>query len=161
GSLALTTGIGREFFPQVDAGQVTVHVRAPSKSRLDETERRLIAVEDFLKERIPADEREMIVSEIGLDPDWSAAYSDNSGQQDAVVRIQLSEKRRHSAQEYAVLLRHGLEENPKQFGDLRISFETGGMVSTALNYGASSPIDIQIEGGTPKQAEQLAKDIRK
>jgi multidrug efflux pump subunit AcrB len=161
GSLMLLIPIGREFFPQVDAGQITVHVRAPSRSRLDETERRIIDVERFLEEKIPATDREMIVSEIGLDPDWSAAYSDNSGQQDTVIRVQLSEKRRFSAQEYALLLRRAFEEESKRFGDLRLSFETGGMVSTALNNGASSPIDIQIAGGTPKQADALARDIRK
>jgi multidrug efflux pump subunit AcrB len=160
-SLCLAFGIGREFFPQVDAGQITIHVRAPSKSRLDETERRVVGVERFLEEKIPAGERDMIVSEVGLDPDWSSAYSDNSGQQDTVIRVQLSEDRRFTAQEYAIKLRHWLDEDPQRFGDLHLSFETGGMVSTALNNGASSPIDIQIAGGTPKQAESLAKDIRK
>jgi multidrug efflux pump subunit AcrB len=161
GSLGLALGIGREFFPQVDAGQITVHVRAPSKSRLDETERRVLDVERFIAGKIPADERDMIVSELGLDPDWSAAYSENSGQQDAIIRIQLKEGRRKSAQEYAVLLRHALEQEPKRFGDLHVSFDTGGMVSTALNYGASSPIDIQVEGGSARQAEGLARAIRK
>jgi multidrug efflux pump subunit AcrB len=161
GSLALTFGIGREFFPQVDAGQITLHVRAPSKSRLDATEQRVIDVERFLEEQIPAPEREMIVSEVGLDPDWSAAYSDNDGQQDTTIRVQLTEKRRFSAQEYAIRLRHALRDDPKRFGDLSISFDTGGMVSTALNYGASSPIDVQIVGGTPRQARNLAREIRR
>jgi multidrug efflux pump subunit AcrB len=159
-SLSLVLGIGREFFPPVDAGQITIHVRAPSRSRLDETERRVIQVERFLEERIPAVEREMIVSELGLDPDWSAAYSDNSGQQDTVMRVQLSERRRFSSQEYATLLRHWFDEDPGRFGDLHVSFDTGGMVSTALNNGASSPIDIQIQGGTPQQASLLAHRIR-
>jgi multidrug efflux pump subunit AcrB len=160
-SLCLTFGIGREFFPQVDAGQITIHVRAPSKTRLDAAEVRIVDFERFLEEHIPAPEREMIVSEIGLDPDWSAAYSDNNGQQDTTIRVQLTERRRFTAQEYAIKLRHWLHEDPKRFGDLSISFETGGLVSTALNYGASSPIDIQIEGGTSKQALQLAHEIRR
>src|SRR4029077_4571502 len=120
-----------------------------------------IDVERFLEEQIPAAEREMIVSEIGLDPDWSAAYSDNDGQQDTTIRVQLTEKRRFSAQEYAIRLRHALREDPKRFGDLNISFDTGGMVSTALNYGAASPIDLQIEGGPPRQARNLARELRR
>src|SRR5581483_1960751 len=128
---------------------------------LDETERRVMDVEHFLSDKIPAGEREMIVSEIGLDPDWSSAYSDNSGQQDTVIRVQLTEQRRFSAQEYAVKLRRWLDEDAKRFGDLHVSFDTGGMVSTALNNGASSPIDIQIAGGTSTQAESLAKEIRR
>ena len=166
GSLCLFPFIGREFFPQVDAGQITMYVRAPSNLRLDANEKRVAAVEEFITgnpekhipPQIPADEREMIVSEMGLDPDWSAAYTANSGQQDTVIRIQLTEGRKRSAQEYAVLLRHAFADDP-QFADLRVSFDTGGMVSTALNYGVSSPIDVQIEGGTREEAMKLAQQI--
>jgi multidrug efflux pump subunit AcrB len=159
GALLLTFGIGREFFPQVDAGQITVYVRCPSDLRLDSAERRVAGVEKAIERAIPASEREMIVTELGLDPDWSAAYTANSGQQDATIRVQLNEKRKLSAQEYAIQLRH-LFANSKEFTDLRFSFDTGGMVSTALNLGASSPIDIQIEGGTTDKAFDLAKRIR-
>jgi multidrug efflux pump subunit AcrB len=160
GSVALAFGIGREFFPQVDAGQITINVRSPSKLRLDANERRVMEIERFLEEHIPIREREMIVTEMGLDPDWSAAYTTNAGQQDAVIRIQLTEERSKTAQEYAIQLRHLINNDPR-FADLRIDFNTGGMVSTALNYGASSPIDIQIEGvKDADQAMKLAKDIR-
>src|SRR5207302_2408822 len=70
GSISLAFGIGREFFPQVDAGQITLYVRAPSKLRLDATTERVADVEHFVQATIPPAEREMIVSEIGLDPDW-------------------------------------------------------------------------------------------
>ena len=158
-SLFLTLKIGREFFPQVDAGQLSVMVRAPSNLRLDETEKRVIDVEEFLKASIPASERDMIVSEIGLNPDWSAAYTPNSGQQDAAVRVQLNKNRALTSQEYAIKLRHLLEADGR-FADLRFSFDTGGMISTALNQGAASPIDIEIEGGTTEQSLDLAKSIR-
>ena len=159
GSLGLTPFIGREFFPQVDAGQITIYLRCPSNMRLDATDRRVAEFEEFVKKAIPVHEREMIVSEIGLDPDWSAAYTANSGQQDAIVRVQLSEDRSKSSQEYASELRHLFEED-KQFADLRVSFDTGGMVSTALNNGASSPIDIQVTGGSREQGLALATQIK-
>jgi multidrug efflux pump subunit AcrB len=159
GALALGTRLGREFFPQVDAGQITLYVRASSNLRLDATERRVAEVEDFLKQNVPAPERDMVVSEIGVNPDWSAAYTANSGQQDAVVRVQLSEHRSKSAQEYAVELRHRFRADPR-FADLRVAFDTGGIVSTALNYGASSPIDIQVEGGTREEGRRLAREVR-
>lgn len=159
GSLSLAFFIGREFFPQVDAGQITIHVRAPSHSRLDATERRIVDVEHLIEKYIPVNERKMIVSELGLDPDWSSAYTVNSGQQDAIIRVQLSEKRRYSAQEYAIRLRRLFEADEK-LADLRVDFDTGGMVSTALNFGASSPIDIQIEGGSPDKAMEVAREIR-
>jgi multidrug efflux pump subunit AcrB len=158
-SLSLLFFIGREFFPQVDAGQITMYLRCPSNLRLDAAEKQVARVEAFVNKHIPASEREMVVTEIGLDPDWSAAYTANSGQQDAVLRIQLKDNRSHSAQQYAERLRHAFAAEPS-FADLRARFDTGGMVSTALNYGASSPIDIEISGGTPDQGETLAKQIR-
>ncbi len=162
-ALGLLPFIGQEFFPQVDAGQITVYVRAPSNWRLDKSEQSIVKFEQFLQDQVPERERVTIVSELGLNPDWSAAYSANSGQQDTVVRIQLSEHRRFTAQEYAVRLRHAFQEDPKLAdlrSDLRISFDTGGMVSSALNYGNTSPIDIQIEGGGRDEAMKLAQEIR-
>jgi multidrug efflux pump subunit AcrB len=73
--------------------------------------------------------------------------------------VQLSDERTKSAQEYAILLRHAFEQDRK-FSDLRVGFDTGGMVSAALNYGASSPIDVQIEGGSFQQALTLAQQVR-
>jgi multidrug efflux pump subunit AcrB len=159
GSLTLIFGIGREFFPQVDAGQIAIAVRSPSGTNIEANEKWIEQVEKFLMDNIPVNERQMIISELGLVPDWSAAYTQNSGSQDAVIKIQLSDQRSLSSQEYAIKLRKLLEDE-QRFAGLRFSFDTGGMVSAALNYGASSPIDIQIEGGTRQQALGLARHIR-
>jgi multidrug efflux pump subunit AcrB len=161
GSLGLLFGIGREFFPQIDAGQISVFVRCPSGSNIEATEERVAKVEKFIEEQIPARERKMVISELGLVPDWSAAYSPNSGSQDAVIKVQLTDERTLSSQEYAVKLRHAFEQarQDPQFPDVRVNFDTGGMVSAALNYGASSPIDIQIENGTFRQARDLARKV--
>jgi multidrug efflux pump subunit AcrB len=152
-SLSLLFFLGREFFPQVDAGQITMYVRCPSNLRLDAAEQRIARVEAFINQHIPRKDREKVVTELGVDPDWSSAYTANSGQQDGVIRIQLTEQRSKSSQEYAVLLRHAFATEP-DFADLRVSFDTGGMVSTALNYGASSPIDIQISGSPHIEANK-------
>ncbi len=167
GSLGLARVIGQEYFPAVDAGQITLEVRGPSNMRLDATERRIIDVEAALlldpehPERggIPGQELQMVVSEIGLNNDWSAAYSANAGQQDTTIRIQLTPQRSRSAQEYAMELRQKLTTDPR-FADLEFSFNTGGMVSAALNFGSSSPIDIQITGGTAEQKFLVAEQIK-
>jgi multidrug efflux pump subunit AcrB len=159
GSLTLLLGIGREFFPQVDAGQVTLFVRTPSGTNLEAAETRIIDVEQFLRDHIPVNERKMVISELGLVPDWSAAYTANSGTQDCTIKVQLSDERTRSAQEYAIALRDAFQKERK-FSDLRVSFDTGGMVSAALNNGASSPIDVQIEGGSPAESLALAQRVR-
>jgi len=159
GSLALFPYIGQTYFPAVDAGQISIQVRAPSRLRLDATERRIIEVEKAIAEVIPPAELKTVVSEIGLNNDWSAAYSANAGQQDAVIRLQLSGDRKKSSQEYATDLRAALTANP-DFSDLEFSFDTGGMVSAALNFGAASPIDLQISGGTPEEKYEVAAKVR-
>ncbi len=158
-SLALLLGIGREFFPQVDAGQITLFVRTPSGTNLEAAENRINEVERFIRTQIPASERKMVIAELGLVPDWSAAYTANSGTQDCTIKVQLSDERTKSAQEYAIALRDAFHQERK-FSDLRVSFDTGGMVSAALNNGASSPIDIQIEGGSLESALALARKVR-
>ncbi|HZZ73375.1 MAG TPA: efflux RND transporter permease subunit [Pirellulales bacterium] len=158
-SLTLLLGIGREFFPQVDAGQITMYVRCGAGTNLEATEQRIIEVEKFITDVIPASERTMLVSELGLVPDWSAAYTANSGTQDAVLKIQLNDERTKSAQEYAIELRHRLA-GASEFADMHFSFDTGGMISAALNYGASSPIDLQIAGGKTEEAHALAERAR-
>jgi multidrug efflux pump subunit AcrB len=158
-SLLLLFGIGQEFFPQVDTGQITIQVRTPSSNRLDAAEKRVAELEKLMEQVVPAAERETILSEIGLASDWSAAYSENAGQMDAVVRLQLTPSRRLSAQQYAIRLRRAVHDDPR-FADLRLSFDTGGMVAAALNFGASAPIIVRIEGGRPEQSLELAHRIR-
>jgi multidrug efflux pump subunit AcrB len=164
GSFGLYFKIGQEFFPQVDAGQITLFVRCPAGTNIEASEKLIAQVEDFLKANIPARERQMVISEMGLVPDWSAAYTPNSATWDANVKVQLADERTKSAQEYAILLRHAFRQkqlSDPAFADLRVSFDTGGMVSAALNYGASSPIDVQVEGGkTLEDAQGLAQNVQ-
>lgn len=159
GSMLFLLGIGQEFFPAVDAGQITIQIRAPSGTNLEASERRVMEVEQFLQHNIPAKERTMIVCELGLVSDWSAAYTLNAGTQDTVIKIQLSEHRTKSSQKYASDLRKKFLADPR-FTDLRVSFDTGGMVSAALNQGANSPVDIQISGGTQAEAMALAQRVQ-
>ena len=93
GSLLLLFGIGQEFFPQTDTGQLTIFVRCPSGTNIEETEHRISAVEQFLMrdDVIPKAEREQIISEMGLVPDGSAAYTETSGSQDAIIKVQLTD----------------------------------------------------------------------
>ncbi len=162
-SLLLFPLIGREFFPQVDSGQVTMYVRCPTGTKLERTNEIIGDLEDFIRQQIPKAELKMIVSELGLTTNWSAAYTSNSGPQDAAVKIQLTPDRTKSSQEYAVKLRHALVDwraSSKAFADVEVAFDTGGIISAALNYGASSPLELQITGGTQAEAYAKATEVR-
>jgi multidrug efflux pump subunit AcrB len=155
-SLTLAPKLGQELFPEVDAGQLVITVRGPTGSRLEAHERTIVEVEDAIKQTIPAHDLSMIISELGIVPDWSSAYTPNTGPQDAVLKVQLTEHRQQSAQEYAQQLRQVLNE---KFPGVEFAFNTGGLVSAALNYGALSPINVQIASKKTTEARQLARQI--
>jgi len=149
----------KEFFPEVDAGAFEMYVRAPSGTRIEKTEEKIAEVEGFLKKTIPEHDLELYISEIGVNADWSAAYTPNSGPMDAVVRVQLKEHRSRSAQEYVHLLRTGLAKDPR-FRNLDFAFDAGGLVRGAMNEGKSTPINIQVTGKSQKTARAIAEQIR-
>ncbi len=101
----------------------------------------------------------MILSEIGVTSDWSAAYTLNAGPMDAVVKIQLSEERSKSAQEYVHILRTAFARDTS-FGDLEFAFDAGGMVRSAMNEGRSTPITIRVTGKDQKVADKIAQAIK-
>lgn len=155
-SLLLGPRLGQELFPTVDAGQLVLTVRAPTGTRLESTEKLIIRVENVIRKVVPVADLQMIISELGVVPDWSAAYTPNTGPQDTTLKVQLTEHRSRSAQEYAELLRGHLND---EFPGVEFAFNTGGMVSAALNYGALSPINIQVSGKKTDEARQVARKI--
>src|SRR5207247_2196026 len=140
----------QEFFPEVDAGAFEIFVRAPSGTRIEETEVRIATVEQFVK-KMTGDDLQLVVSESGLTPNWSAAYTPNAGPMDSVVKVQLKSERSRSAQEHVHILRKGFEADPR-FGGLEFAFDAGGMVRSAMNEGSSSPINIRITAKNMKKA---------
>jgi multidrug efflux pump subunit AcrB len=148
----------REFFPEVDSGAFEMYVRAPSGTRIEVTEQRIATVEKFIQDSIGHD-LELVISEIGVTPDWSAAYTPNAGPMDAVLKVQLLEHRKHSAQDYVQMLREGFINNPN-FTDLEFSFDAGGMIRGAMNEGKSTPINVRIKSKTLAKARQVAEGIQ-
>ena len=149
----------REFFPEVDSGAFEIYARAASGTRIEETEKKIARVEEFVRETIGED-LQIIISEIGVVADLSAAYTPNAGPMDAVVKVQLKHEREHSAQEYVEQLRAGLARTRK-FRDLEFAFDAGGMIRSAMNEGKSSPINIRISGKNMPQARSIAESIKR
>jgi multidrug efflux pump subunit AcrB len=154
------TRLRREFFPEVDAGAFEMYVRAPSGTRIEETEKKIAEVEDFVKGKIGEEDLQLIISELGVNSDWSAAYTPNAGPMDAVVKVQLGEERSKSAQEYVHIIRTGVAKEPR-FSDLDFSFDAGGMIRGAMNEGKSTPINVRITGKDQAQARLVAQAIQR
>lgn len=156
-SLALYPLIGKELFPQVDAGQFMIRVRAASGTRVEEVEKHVERIEAALREEIPARDRKTIISNIGVLYDWPAAYTPNSGPQDAFINVQLTPERTKSAQTYVAALRKDL---PDRFPGIEFMYDTGGLLTAALNFGLPSPINIQVEGNDLRVSSQIAGEIK-
>lgn len=151
--------IGQEFFPATDAGQLIIYTRCPSGTNIQATEQRIIAFEEFLKANIKKEDLQLVISEIGVDTDLSSAYTANAATWDSTIRIQLTADRSKTSQDYATSLRKALAADPT-FADMRFTFNTGGMIQSTLNFGAQTPIDVRITGGTDQEAYDTAKLIR-
>ena len=54
-SCGLVSVLGRDFFPSVDAGQIRLHMRAPTGTRIEETARLADEVEEAIREVVPRD----------------------------------------------------------------------------------------------------------
>ncbi len=164
-ALVGTPLLGTELFPPVDAGQFTVLMRAPLGTSLEANERLVERVETRIQEVIgaadpdlddPESELRLLISNIGVLYDWPAAYTPNTGPMDAFILVQLKDNRSRSAQDRARELRAALSET---FPDVDFAFDTGGMLTAALNFGLPSPIDIQVQGSDLKSLHRIAAAI--
>jgi len=158
-SLPLYGWIGQELFPVTDAGQVLITIHAAAGTRIEKTEELTRAIEQETHRVIPAEDRQMIVTDIGVLYDWPAGYTPNSGPMDSTMLLQLTEasERDVSSEEYARRLREVLNQS---FPDVSFAFNTGGMVSAALNFGLPTPINIQVEGRNMEEQYRIAAEIR-
>ncbi|HEV3163243.1 MAG TPA: efflux RND transporter permease subunit [Isosphaeraceae bacterium] len=156
----LSTRLRREFFPEVDAGSFEMYVRAPSGTRIEITEQKVVQIEKFIRERIPKSDLQLIISELGVNSDWSAAYTPNAGPMDAVIKVQLKAERKLTAQQYVHVLRTGVAKD-RRFADLDFGFDAGGMIRGAMNEGKSTPINVRITGKNQEQARKIAEQIQR
>ncbi|MBV8805845.1 MAG: efflux RND transporter permease subunit, partial [Sinobacteraceae bacterium] len=138
-------GLGQDFFPVVDAGQIKLHFRARTGLRIEETAALCDRVETAIRRVVPATELESIVDNIGLPYSGiNLSYSTSApvGPSDADIFIALKPDH-HPSAAYMATLRRVL---PVEFPSTVFSFPPADIVSQTLNFGLPSPIDVQISG---------------
>ena len=144
-SFALAPFLGRNFFPQVDGGQMLIHVRAPVGMRIEETAARFTAVEKAIREVVPPAEVAAVVDNIGTYLSSINTIYNNTGtigESDGDIQISLKEGHAPTAG-YVSRLR---DELPRRFPGMTFSFLPADIVSQILNFGAPAPIDLQVRG---------------
>jgi multidrug efflux pump subunit AcrB len=154
---------GTDFFPNVDAGQIRLHVRAPGGTRIEQTERRFAQVEDAIRRIIPPAELSQILDNIGLPfGGINLAFSDSAtvGSFDGEILVSLDPERHGPTQDYIRRLRHDLG---RQFPDLEFFFQPADIVGQILNFGLPAPLDVQVSGPLRNGPENLkvAREIER
>jgi CzcA family heavy metal efflux pump len=143
-SLAMLFVVGEDFFPRIDAGMMSLHVRMPTGTRVEHTEYMVDDIERTIRTVIPEDELEGISDNIGLPISYDLAFyhTDSIGPQDADLLIQL--KPQHQPTEmYQQKIRELLR---REYPNVTAYFQAADIVSQVLNFGLPAAIDAQING---------------
>src|SRR6202046_1477010 len=151
-------GLGQDFFPSVDAGQMKLHLRAPTGTRIEETAILCDQVEKTIRETIKGGEITSIVDNLGLPYSGiNLAYSTSApvGPGDADIFINLA-KKHHSLQEYQRELRNRLAAS---FPSTQFQFLPADIVSQILNFGLPSPLDVQVVGQNVDANREFIKSL--
>ena len=163
-SLGLFFFLGEDFFPQVDAGLLRLHVRARAGLRVEETARLCDEIEAVLRQEVPRGELQTVLDNIGLpNSGINQSYSSNGtiGSSDAEILIALDPEKHPPTADLTRRLREVL---PRRFPGVEFFFQPADIVTQILNFGLPAPIDVQIIGtdmGTSYEiAQQIANKMR-
>ncbi|HKT71658.1 MAG TPA: efflux RND transporter permease subunit [Steroidobacteraceae bacterium] len=151
-------GLGQDFFPVVDSGQIKLHFRARTGLRIEETAALCDRVENAVRQAIPRDELDSVVDNIGLPYSGiNLTYSTSApiGPGDADIFISLKRDHRPTDR-YVRELRSRLNAS---FPSTSFAFLPADIVSQTLNFGLPSPIDIQIVGMNLEANHEFANQL--
>jgi multidrug efflux pump subunit AcrB len=141
----MLTFVGRDFFPEIDGGQIKLHVRAPAATRIETTERIFQDVEDKIREVIPERDRDLIVDDIGVPQrPYNLAFTDGStiNVNDGMILVSLKEGHAPTAN-YVRKLREVL---PAAFPSDTFYFQAADMTTQILNFGLPAQVDVRVVG---------------
>ncbi|MGA7777739.1 MAG: efflux RND transporter permease subunit [Paraburkholderia sp.] len=162
-SMGLVFVLGEDFFPTVDAGDIRLHMRAPTGTRIEETARLADEVEQVIRQVVPPKELKTILDNLGLPYSGiNLSYSNSGtiGTLDGEIQVALNEDHKPT-QRYIDKLRAVL---PQRFPGVEFFFQPADIVTQILNFGLPAAIDVQIVGadqqGNFDVARKLYKQIR-
>jgi multidrug efflux pump subunit AcrB len=159
-SCALVFVLGRDFFPSVDAGQIRMHMRMPSGTRIEETARVADQVETVIRTLVPANELGTVLDNLGVAlSSINNTYSNAGtfGTLDGEIQISLNEGH-HPTQRYIEEMRRQL---PKRFPGVEFFFQPADMVTQILNFGLPAPVDVMFAGADVRTNFEFASKFMK
>jgi multidrug efflux pump subunit AcrB len=159
-STALVFVLGEDFFPSVDAGDIRMHMRAPTGTRIEETARLADEVEKVVRQIVPQDELATILDNLGLPYSGiNLSYSNAGtiGTLDGEIQVALNPDHAPT-QKYIDQLRALL---PRRFPGVEFFFQPADIVTQILNFGLPAAIDVQIQGQNAQANFEVASKLMK
>lgn len=154
-SLGLYPSLGQDLFPVVDTGQLRLHIRAPSGTRLEQMPRLVDQIEAAINEHIPEEQRGDILDIVGGPYSTINTLNGNSGTAESSdSEIMISFKRGELGS--ADIMKRLRADLPSRFPHVEFFFQPPDQVSQTLNFGVPAPIDVQFIGGKPAEIMPLA-----
>ena len=160
GAALLWLEVGRDFFPEVDAGLIQLHVRAPPRTRIERTEQIFSAIEDNIRRQIPSRDLGLMLDNIGLPQRvYNLAFTDGTaiGVNDGQILLQLNNGHAPT-REYIRRLRQTL---PAAFPDVQFYFQPADLVTQVLNFGVPAQIDVQVQGRDRANNKDIVKTLQR
>jgi CzcA family heavy metal efflux pump len=159
-SCCLAFILGRDFFPSVDGGQIRLHMRLPTGTRIEETARLADEVEGVIRTLIPAAELGTVLDNLGVAVSGiNKTYSNAGtfGSHDGEIQVSLNPGHRPT-QRYVEEMRREL---PRRFPGVEFFFQPADMVTQILNFGLPSAIDVKISGADLRADYDIAAKLMK
>jgi multidrug efflux pump subunit AcrB len=160
-SLLLFPLLGLSFFPRTDAGQFVINFKAPSGTKLEATEEEAAKLEAIVRRIVSKHDIGMTVTNIGVDPGFSALFSPNAAMHTGFTQVALAEDHKTSSFVYIDDVKRAIA---KELPELQTFYSSGSLVDGVLNMGAPAPIDVRVAGNDTTAdfnlAQRLAKRIR-
>jgi multidrug efflux pump subunit AcrB len=159
-SCGLVFLLGRDFFPSVDAGQIRLHMRMPSGTRIEETARAADRIEAVIRTLIPPGQLGTVLDNLGVPvSSINNTYSNAGAFSTADGEIQISLNEGHApSQRYIEEMRRQL---PARFPGVEFFFQPADMVTQILNFGLPAAIDVMFTGADVRSNYDFAAKIMK
>ncbi|MFN0314726.1 MAG: efflux RND transporter permease subunit [Burkholderiales bacterium] len=157
-SALLVRVVGSDFFPAADVGIMKLHFRAPVGTRIEETEKLVLRVNEEIRKVIPEQEVDRINNMVGVPLFFNLTMvpTDNISGMDADVLILLKKPHKPVA--------HYMKEIRAKvfplFAGSTFYFQNADIVTQVLNFGLPAPIDIQIQDSNFERAQKYASRVK-
>jgi multidrug efflux pump subunit AcrB len=162
-SIAIIYGLfprlGTEIFPDSNAAVFRIRLRAPSGTRVEETERIVLRALDAIRHEAGENNVAITSDFVGVVPSSypvDLIHLFTSGPQEAIIQVALKPDAPRG-EDLRERLRKTLHD---KLPSCRISFEAGDIVGQVMSFGSPTPVEVAVLGGNLQDVYGFAQKVQ-